>query len=610
MSSNSIVTLGHSFTIVAAQRYANVRVLSQANGIGGLGQGKEDEKWLIPWAVYVIIQGGLVILCARTVWVMRGQVSQLEKEWTKEKGKGVARPSKDVPKEDAFGDIELQPIQSAREDDRLVSIDGTSFGRIGAGKGKGKETQGEEEEVEEPDWETLGFRPTYEFKPPNPPFANPQLHADTVWEDCNPFGEGSSKDSPFFWSPSWEKRLRPSALPVSFLPDHPRESQNVFLHTNCQDWGLGSGNNVPGEDNQETSAVPLSGRTALPERRNSWAQEEEQKFQAVKRWQDQRRPQTPSGPPNLPSGIELDKPYSFIDGLPYPVLPLSSRRHHHHRSASKPSTPTTTRANDTSERENNYIFDMSLPSSSFATPPRTPVQRPPPTIGRPRRPPFLLPPGGKTPANILNRFHPAMLHTPPISPHSNSSGAFTVTTTPRSSARPPPLLSPYHSSPSLVTPPPLPLPRPASPPTRTLSSRFPKLGSPPPSPVPSSPTTTTTTTSPPPPPPRTPSSSYPILCTPFTSPHHHHHHHHPPHHSPHHYRSSSSNSGDHQPPHRIPTSSTGYATNPAKPAGGRKGKGAGVGVGVGVGAGRRTTSAKRRSYRRLDTGLGTVSEGA
>ncbi|KAI4240463.1 MAG: hypothetical protein LQ352_007630, partial [Teloschistes flavicans] len=359
------------FTIVAAQRYANVRVLSQANGIGGLGQGKEDEKWLIPWAVYVIIQGGLVILCARTVWVMRRQVSQLEKEWTKEKGKGVARPSKDVPKEDAFGDIELQPIQSAREDDRLVSIDGTSFGRIGTGKGKGKETQGEEEEVEEPDWETLGFRPTYEFKPPNPPFANPQLHADTVWEDCNPFGEGSSKDSPFLLSPSWEKRLRPSALPVSFLPDNPRESQNVFLHTNCQDWGLGSGNSGPGEDNQETLAVPLSGSTVLPERRNSWAQEEEQKFQAVKQWQDQRPPPMPSSPTNLPSGIELDKPYSFIDGLPYPVLPISSRRHH--RSASKPSTPTTT-GNETSERENNYIFDMSLPSSSssFATPPRTP----------------------------------------------------------------------------------------------------------------------------------------------------------------------------------------------------------------------------------------------
>ncbi|KAL8765319.1 MAG: hypothetical protein Q9194_006604, partial [Teloschistes cf. exilis] len=276
------------FTIVAAQHYANVRVLSQPNGSGGLGQGKEDEKWLIPWAVYLLIQGGLVVLCVHTVWAMKRQVNDLEAKWTKEKSKEAARSSKDGPKEDAFGDIELQPIKSGREEDRLMSIDGDDSGKNGHDKDKGKERQVEDDDAEEPDWETLGFRPTHEFSqspreadsldPPNPPFANTHLHTDTTWEDCNPFGEGSSNDSRWSSSPGSGRRVRPSPLPVSFLPDNPRESQNVYLHTNCQDWGLRSDKDERGKGNQEALAVSSSERTAAAERRNSWAEEEEERF--------------------------------------------------------------------------------------------------------------------------------------------------------------------------------------------------------------------------------------------------------------------------------------------------------------------------------------------
>ncbi|KAL9577175.1 MAG: hypothetical protein Q9212_006534, partial [Teloschistes hypoglaucus] len=284
------------FTIVAAQRYANVRVLSQPNGNGGLGQGKEDEKWLIPWAVYLLIQGGLVVLCVHTVWAMKRQVNDLEVEWAKEKGKGVARSSNDGPKEDALRDIELQPMKSGREEDRLVSNDGDDSGMNSHDKGKGKERQVKDEDAEDADWETLGFRPTYDsLDPPNPPFANTYHHADAPWEDCNPYGEGSSNHSR--WSSGLDsgRHCPLSSLPVSFLPDNSSESQNVYLHTNRQDWGLRSDNN----DEQGTAA----------ERRNSWAEEEEEekRFQSVNERSreptppDQPKSRVQSGPPALPS---------------------------------------------------------------------------------------------------------------------------------------------------------------------------------------------------------------------------------------------------------------------------------------------------------------------
>ncbi|KAI4205037.1 MAG: hypothetical protein LQ350_000664 [Teloschistes chrysophthalmus] len=273
------------FSIVAAQRYANVRVLSRPNGNGGLGQGKEDEKWLIPWAVYLLIQGGLVVLCVHTVWAMKRQVNELEAEWTKEKSNGIARSSNDGPKEDAFGDIELQPMKSGREEDRVVSNEGDDSGMNSHDKGKGKERQVEDEDAEDPDWETLGFRPTYELSrsppevdtldPPKPPFANNNHCADATWGDCNPFGEGSSNASRWSSSPDSGRRRRPSSLPVSFLPDNSDESQNVYLQTNCQDWGLSSDNDERGKGHQEALAVP-SNETTVAERRNSWAEEEEE----------------------------------------------------------------------------------------------------------------------------------------------------------------------------------------------------------------------------------------------------------------------------------------------------------------------------------------------
>ncbi|KAL8687111.1 MAG: hypothetical protein Q9218_006623, partial [Villophora microphyllina] len=485
------------FTIVAAQRYAHVRVLSQANGLGGLGKGKEDEKWLIPWVVYVVIQGGLVLLCACAVWAMRRKPKQLEEDWTTEKRKGVDRLSKRLsnrePTENVFGDIELQPIKTENERDRLVSSDEDEVQGNTLNKGKGKEKGIEGDEEEEPDWETLGFRPTFEsprlppeamlLRPPNPPFANARLHADAVWEDPNPFGEGSSKNSQVYSKSSLEKRLHPSPLPTSFLADEPYHLRSQHQHIDCQDWGLQKNSNEPSKVDKAALAVPSKDKTAA-ELSNSWAQEKEKTLDAANSEKSQIKPAPPTenplyeqqqpalilpAPPSLPSGIELDKPYSFIDGLPYPLLPISSR----HRNVSKPPTPITpNESQNISEDGNSYVFDMSLPSY-MPTPPFTPSHTPPrtPLTNAPQR--FRRPAKGKSPANMLN-YSLSPQQIPPISPHSNnfifSSPAYA---SPARLQRPP-LLSPYHSSSSSSI-------RPQSPPSplsRSLSARFPKFPSP------------------------------------------------------------------------------------------------------------------------------------
>ncbi|KAL8696115.1 MAG: hypothetical protein Q9224_002966, partial [Gallowayella concinna] len=135
------------FAIAAATAFAHVRVLSSANGKGGLGNGKKDEKWLLPWIVYLFVQGPLALASAWMVFQLGRKFKHVNRDSTNEKAKDVEPPSEDVS-----GDIELQALDREENDAFLPANQECPEDppRI-VDKGKGIATH-DDEEV---DWETL-----------------------------------------------------------------------------------------------------------------------------------------------------------------------------------------------------------------------------------------------------------------------------------------------------------------------------------------------------------------------------------------------------------------------------------------------------------------------
>ena len=207
------------FAVLAAQNYAHARILLLPDGSGGVGKGTENEKWMVPWAIYVLVQGGLVVYCAWLVWTMRCEEKQSDREWAKKTSKG--KEDKEVLGEDGNGDIELGVLRSRGQGEGDAFLagdnDGAADGNI-FDDGNIPDTKTEEEG--EPDWRTLGFRST--FPPPGdtPSSSRRTLH-DPEWEDLNPFGEGSSSTAFATPGQSSRKRRHYTGSPLFSDPDRP-----------------------------------------------------------------------------------------------------------------------------------------------------------------------------------------------------------------------------------------------------------------------------------------------------------------------------------------------------------------------------------------------------
>ncbi|KAI4284579.1 MAG: hypothetical protein L6R35_004874, partial [Caloplaca aegaea] len=160
------------FAIAAAHRFAHVRVLSRPNGNGGLGAGKEDERWLAPWTIYIFLQGSMVAGCAWMVWAMRRELRHCDEKWTREKGKGVVVDNdNNKPDDDGIvvrGSVSPPRSKSADEEEGERFLppppppppegEGEPVIRDAA---KADQNGREEVEEEEPDWLRLGFHPTF-----------------------------------------------------------------------------------------------------------------------------------------------------------------------------------------------------------------------------------------------------------------------------------------------------------------------------------------------------------------------------------------------------------------------------------------------------------------
>ncbi|KAL9012162.1 MAG: hypothetical protein Q9173_003059 [Seirophora scorigena] len=331
------------FSIAAAQRFAHARVLSQPNGKGGLGEGKEDERWLVPWTIYIFLQGAMVTGCAWMVWVIRRELRQSGRKWTSDKGKGVELGS-------------VSPRSKRTEEEESFLLDGEGeliIGNDAAKAGDQHEPRGEEkeQEEEEPDWQSLGFHPTFtsSIQPAAAATSSPP-------SSSNPLGKKPAPTTPRKLSKS---RRRPVNSPPN-LHHSVGESSGSRA-------AAAAASSSPGSGSGSSSSNPLSAfalaTSFIPENsgawwlnplnagdeggKNSWAQEEadldhtgkgkgkEAATTTVEQEQQQEEDEEehggdielqPLAARELLTGIDLSKRYRFSDGLAYPLLPLRPRK--------------------------------------------------------------------------------------------------------------------------------------------------------------------------------------------------------------------------------------------------------------------------------------------
>ncbi|KAL8976254.1 MAG: hypothetical protein Q9205_007699, partial [Flavoplaca limonia] len=175
------------FAISSAQDYAHARVLTHANGKGGLGKGKEDERWLAPWIIYVVIQGGLMVFALWMVNSTRKIAKMLALECAEHK-----RDDNKRPREDGMGDIELQDFGIDEENETFLPSDQTGNEDVFGDEFNDRVNPMDEEEEKE--WKALGFYRTsagFEERASLGHSYNP-LQQDTRYISPNDNGEGSS----------------------------------------------------------------------------------------------------------------------------------------------------------------------------------------------------------------------------------------------------------------------------------------------------------------------------------------------------------------------------------------------------------------------------------
>ncbi|KAI4089795.1 MAG: hypothetical protein LQ344_005160 [Seirophora lacunosa] len=338
------------FSIAAAQRFAHARVLSQPNGKGGLGEGKKDERWLAPWTIYIFLQGAMVTGCAWMVWVIRRELRQSDRKWTSDKGKGVE-----------LGSVSPGSKRTEEEESFLPDGEGEPITGTDAAKARDQrgEEKGQEEEEEEPDWQNLGFHPTFAAsiqpaaaaaatsspprssdpsgkKKPAPPAPRklsksrrrpvnspPNLHhsvgessgsrAATAAAPASSSSPGSGSGS----ASSSSNPLSAFALATSFIPEKP----GAWWLNPLIAGGEEGGKNSWGQDLDPTGKG--KGKETATTTTTTLEREEDAEEQAGEEGDIELQPLAPR---ELFTGIDLSKPYRFSDGLAYPLLPLRPRK--------------------------------------------------------------------------------------------------------------------------------------------------------------------------------------------------------------------------------------------------------------------------------------------
>ncbi|KAI4218210.1 MAG: hypothetical protein LQ349_008812, partial [Xanthoria aureola] len=278
----SVLYVLEGFAIAAAQDYAHVRVLSHGPGKGGLGKGKENETWLIPWSVYVFIEGGLMLWAGWMVNGSRKMAKRLAQECAEHKGDD----DKKRPKEDASGDIELQDFGHDDENDTFLpaSQPGPEDVFRPEPNGTANDTMDEEEEKE---WKALGFyrisqRPNVKISStkshkPKLISAHPQ---DASFASAN--GEGSSSGPSYSRGPSFDGYIDDSGIPLPDLPGAVKQWRAERSLAEMKIQRRGSDTRDFGTDPEQSSSIPpadqdapLPANPAPKDLRNSWEQEDD-----------------------------------------------------------------------------------------------------------------------------------------------------------------------------------------------------------------------------------------------------------------------------------------------------------------------------------------------
>ncbi|KAL8937313.1 MAG: hypothetical protein Q9216_004485, partial [Gyalolechia sp. 2 TL-2023] len=327
------------FAIAAAHSYAHVRVLSKVGGKGGLGTGKEDERWLIPWVIYIFVQGSLIVGCGWMVWGIKKEMELSNQESTQRKGKTFENSDTASSRKN-----EQQAIKTEGETERFLpeAEQGLAEARQGTENAENDEAEGQNE----PESQNTGYHPIFDsFRTsagsdspnPNPSPASSQPFKPAS-SPFNPRGEGSSRDS----NSNKPSPFPTSSLPLARLPEkigswwtersntEPKPQQPT---SNLYKWGWGS---EPEDPNREAEEL-LGQTTGEEDRHNSWALDEaggservEGKGKGKGKEGDEELNAgielTTHVPRELVTGINLGKQYHFTDGLAYPLLPLPPRR--------------------------------------------------------------------------------------------------------------------------------------------------------------------------------------------------------------------------------------------------------------------------------------------
>ncbi|KAL8825589.1 MAG: hypothetical protein Q9170_007733, partial [Blastenia crenularia] len=314
------------FAIAAAQTYAHARVLSRPSGKGGVGAGKEDERWLIPWVIYVVLEGGLVVACAWMVFTMRRQIRLLDQKRVDEKGKGV-----DKPGNSRFREADLPADQTEGETDGFLPRTKIKVGE-GHPADEGIEEQEDNEELkeEEPEWQTLRYHPTFDSSHSSMSASSQPPRCSTSKADPN----GESSTHGFYYSPgrSTLTQFPISSLPSSSNPTKANSGSSERLNaenasqqkdSSFRQWSWGFEDDVPTEEQPLTTLrEAFLGRTDGVASRNSWAQDDEEEFRRDKGKSKGKTKEEPADeeielttqvPREFLTGIDLGKKYAFTD---------------------------------------------------------------------------------------------------------------------------------------------------------------------------------------------------------------------------------------------------------------------------------------------------------
>ncbi|KAL9023307.1 MAG: hypothetical protein Q9180_008286, partial [Flavoplaca navasiana] len=246
---------------------------------------------------------------------------------------------------------------------------------------------------------------------------------DTRYISPNDNGEGSSSGPSYSNGSGFNGYMDDSGIPLPDLPMAVKQWGAEWSHAEKQLHRRSSDDTRLGPGREEDNSITQDPDGLLPrgssqrDLKNSWKQaddKEQDSVQQSKSWKgkgkekekdepepptvtapkenDSHAQQPPTPKPELPSGIDLNTDYQFIDGLAYPIIPLPKRNR-------KPSLSTTSQPPSTpfnNENDIAYPFPLAYPITPSPTPSFTS------STSSYRRLPPPPPPGPKP--NFLSRF--------------------------------------------------------------------------------------------------------------------------------------------------------------------------------------------------------------